>query len=58
MNTATINRAEARKQHARTKRLERQLYATYTERRVDELLEQLEDQRLIERLARSVNWRA
>ena len=58
MNTAVINPTEYAKQRARTKRLRRQLDATFTERRVDELLEQLEDQQLVERLARSVNWRA
>lgn len=58
MNTTTINRVDARKQRDIAKRLERQTYATYTERRVDELLEQLEDQQLIARLAASVNWRA
>lgn len=54
----TINRTEYRQQQKRAQNLRRQLYATRTERQVDEILERLEDQELITRLAKSVNWRA
>jgi len=46
------------KQKRRTDKIVRSLNATLTERQVDALLDQLNDQMLIQRLSASANWRA